>query len=102
MSAHDQTAAEAAGDKARCTRCARLKPLSAFRRQSHRANGRDTICRACRKARDRAVKAGSFGVLPDPEGSDAWVAEVWRRAEVIRSERQDAVELATAATAKEE
>jgi hypothetical protein len=70
-----------------CTRCHTEKPLEAFRRQKQRPNGRDTICRACRSRRDHDAKANSFGPLPQPEGSEEWVAEVWRRAAVIRAER---------------
>lgn len=70
-----------------CTKCGREKPLGAFRRQSHRPNGRDTICRACRKKRYEAGKARSFGPLPEPEGSREWLDEIWRRAAVIKSEK---------------
>ena len=71
-----------------CTRCGETKPLSAYRRQSHRPNGRDTICKACRNAHDRDVKKKSFGPLPEPEGSEEWLKEVWRRAAVIRAEKR--------------
>lgn len=76
-------------EKQRCTRCHRAKALEAFRRQSQRPNGRDTICKACRNAHDREVKKQSFGPLPKPEGSDEWLKEVWRRAALIRKERQE-------------
>jgi len=75
-------------DNQRCSKCGRAKPLSAYRRQSHRANGRDTICRACRNRHDQEVKEKSFGPLPEPEGSVLWLAEIQRRAAVIRSERR--------------
>jgi len=68
-----------------CTKCGKTKPLSAYRRQSHRPNGRDTICKACRRAHDREVKEKSFGPLPGPEGSQEWLAEIRRRAAIIRA-----------------
>ena len=68
----------------RCTKCGRLKRLTAYRKQSQLKSGRDTICKACRKKHDAMVKAMSFGPLPEPEGSREWVREIWRRAESIR------------------
>ena len=69
-----------------CSKCEEEKPLSAYRRQSHRPNGRDTICRACRKRAYYAAKEKSFGPLPEPEGSEVWTNEIWRRAASIRKE----------------
>ena len=75
-------------EKQECTRCGKTKALSSYCRQSQRPNGRDTICKACRKAHDRDVKRKSFGPLPKPEGSQEWLDEVWRRAGIIRAEKQ--------------
>lgn len=75
------------GDTQRCSKCGEEKPLAAFRRQSHRSNGRDSICRACRKQAYRRSKDRSFGPLPGAHGSEEWVHEIWRRADRIRSEK---------------
>ncbi len=73
-----------------CTKCGETKPLSDYRRQSHRPNGRDTICRACRKKAYEESKKSPFGPLPEPAGSEEWVDELWRRAKIIREKgRQD-------------
>jgi hypothetical protein len=70
-----------------CTRCKETKPLEAFRRHPRRKCGRDSICKACRKARYDKVKEESFGPLPGRAGSNEWLAEVERRARVIATER---------------
>jgi hypothetical protein len=65
-----------------------VKPLTAFRRHAKRTCGYSGICKACRKSEYESSK-GYFGPLPEPEGSEEWVKEVWRRAAVIRKERQE-------------
>jgi len=72
----------------RCSRCGQVKRATAFRRQSSSRTGRETICKACRKKHDAMVKAMSFGPLPEPEGSEEWVEEIWRRASIIRDEHR--------------
>gem|GEM_PF-4434452 len=69
-----------------CSRCGRDQALSDFRRHRRRHNGRDSVCKECRKAADRAARAGSFGPLPGPDGSDGWIEEIWRRAGTIRKQ----------------
>ena len=56
------------------------------------------MCKACRKANYEAAKAGSFGPLPEPEGSKEWVAEARRRADIIRqqNEKRDTAETISA------
>ena len=71
-----------------CRRCRQVKPLSAYRRHCIRPNGRDTICKDCRKAAYRLEKVEGFGPLPTPAGSQEWVDEVWRRAAAVRAGRQ--------------
>ncbi len=64
-----------------------MKPLKAFRRHAKRTCGYSGICKACRKAEYESSK-DYFGPLPEPEGSEEWLEEVWRRAAVIRAERE--------------
>ena len=75
-------------EKQTCSKCRESLPLGAFRRGSHRSNGRDTICRKCRKAAYHKAKSESFGPLPEPEGSRAWVEEIWRRAKLVKREKE--------------
>jgi hypothetical protein len=80
--------AKSATETQACSKCGRTKPMDAFRRQSHRACGRDSICRACRKAADEEARAKSFGPLPGRPGSGRWLAEIRRRARQIRAENE--------------
>ena len=75
-------------EKQKCTRCGKVKSMTSFRRNCRRKCGRDSICKACKDAHEKAVKAASFGPLPEPEGSEAWVKEIWRRAGAIRAEKE--------------
>ena len=75
-------------EKQKCTRCGKTKALTAFRRHRTRPNGRDSICKACRKRHDREAKDRSFGPLPERESSKRWLKEVWRRAAAVREENK--------------
>ena len=71
-----------------CKSCKERKPLSAYRRHCKGHKGRDSMCKACRKADYEAMKAKNFGSLPEQEGSEEWAAEVRRRAETIRRQNE--------------
>ena len=79
--------ATATRETQRCNRCGKVKPLTAFRRHAKRTCGYSGICKACRKAEYESSK-GSFGPLPEPEGSEEWVAEIRKRARTIREQEQ--------------